>query len=92
MQISAASPSPNFHSRNSHVKKISAYILAICANFPCKIETFELEVVGVEQDFAFCAAIKMSHRETTLKRLTNISFLSLICFKIYFTFVSNNIY
>ena len=29
------------------VEKISVYFLAICANFPCKFEKFELEVVGV---------------------------------------------
>ena len=46
-QISAALPSPSFHSGKSYVKKISAYFLAICANFPCTIEKFELEVVGV---------------------------------------------
>ena len=46
-QISAASSYPNFHSRRSYVKKITAYFLAICANFPCKIEKFELENVGV---------------------------------------------
>ena len=45
-QISAAFPSPSFHSGKSYVKKISAYFLAICANFPCEIEKFELEVVG----------------------------------------------
>ena len=28
-------------------KNNSAYFLTICANFPCKIEKFELEVVGV---------------------------------------------
>ena len=44
MQISAASPSPNFHSRR---KKISVYSLAICVNFPCKIGKFELEFVGM---------------------------------------------
>ena len=48
MQISAASLSQNFHSGRSYVKKNnSVYFLAICANFPCKIEKFEVEVVGV---------------------------------------------
>ena len=47
MQISAASPSPNFHSWKSYVKKISVYFLAICANSPCQIDKFELKVVGV---------------------------------------------
>ena len=52
-QIAAASPSPNFHTGKSCVKKIaniiiiSVYFLAICANFPFKIEKFELEVAGV---------------------------------------------
>ena len=36
MQISAESPSPNFHSFT---------FLVICANFSCKIEKFELEFV-----------------------------------------------
>ena len=40
-------PSPNFHSGKSYVKKISVYFLAVCANFPCKIEKFELENVRV---------------------------------------------
>ena len=48
MQISAALPSPNFHSGNSYVKeKVSVYFLAICAKFPCQIEKSELEVVSV---------------------------------------------
>ena len=42
-QMSAASPSPLFHSEKSYVKKISVYFLVICANFLCKIE----KVVGV---------------------------------------------
>ena len=42
-QMSAASPSPLFHSERSYVKKISVYFLVICANFLCKIEKFELE-------------------------------------------------
>ena len=52
-QISAALPSD---SEKSYVKKISVYFLAICANFPCKIESFESEVVGVgilETGFCF---------------------------------------
>ena len=48
MQISAASPSPNFCSRKIYVKKNNiVYFLAICANFPCKIEKVELEVVSM---------------------------------------------
>ena len=47
MKISAASPSLNFHSGKSYVKKISVYFLAIYANFPCKIEKFKLDGVGV---------------------------------------------
>ena len=34
-QIIGALPSPNFHLGKSYVKKINAYFLAICANFPC---------------------------------------------------------
>ena len=45
-KMSVAFPSPNFHLRKSYVKKISVYFLAICANFPCEIEKFELKVVG----------------------------------------------
>ena len=68
-QIAASSPSPNFHTGKSCVKKItniiiiSVYFLAICANFPFKIEKFELEVAEVSilgQDFAFRAAINIS--------------------------------
>ena len=43
MQIFAASPSPSFYVKNNVV-----YILAICTYFPCKIEKFELEAVGVD--------------------------------------------
>ena len=39
-QISAASPSPNFHLGKSYVQKITVHFLAICVNFPCKIEKF----------------------------------------------------
>ena len=46
MVISAASPSPNFFSEKSYVRKIIVYFSAISYNFPCKIENFELEVVG----------------------------------------------
>ena len=81
MQISAASPSPNFRSGKGYVKNISVYFLAICANFLCKIEKFELEVAGVgilETGFALRAAINMSYREITTKRVTPISFSSLL--------------
>ena len=44
-QISAALPSASFHSGKSYVKKIT--MSTFCANFPCKIEKFELKVVGV---------------------------------------------
>ena len=48
MQISVPSPSPNFYSGKSYVKKNNrVYFLAVCANFSCKIEKFELEVLGV---------------------------------------------
>ena len=49
MLISGASSSPNFHSEQF-------LFLVICANFPCKIEKFELEVVGVSilgKEFGF---------------------------------------
>ena len=45
IHISAASTSPNFHSGKSYVRVI--YFLAICANFPCKIERFALKIAGV---------------------------------------------
>ena len=45
MQISAASLSLKFYSGTNYVKNNSVSFLAICVNFPCKIETFELEVV-----------------------------------------------
>ena len=47
MLISGASSSPNFHSGNNCIKKWQFLFLVICANFPGKIEKFELEVVGV---------------------------------------------
>ena len=47
VQIYAALSSLNFSSDKSYVKKVSVYFLAVCANFPCKIEKSELEVVGV---------------------------------------------
>ena len=47
-QVSTASPSPNFHSGTNYVKKITVYFLAICVNFPCKVEKVELEVVDVD--------------------------------------------
>ena len=47
-QISAALPFPNFHSGKSYVKKNnSVWFLAICVNYSCKIEKFEVEVVGI---------------------------------------------
>ena len=46
-QISAESPSPNLQSGKSYVKKISVCFWAICANFPWKIEKYELKVIGV---------------------------------------------
>ena len=48
MQISAAWPFANFHSGKSYSKKTSVYFLAVCVNFPCKIEKFELEVAGMD--------------------------------------------
>ena len=45
-QMSATLPSLNFHSGKSYVEK-KVYFLAICANFPCKIEKFQLGVAGV---------------------------------------------
>ena len=47
MQKSAKSQSPNFHLGRIMFKKNRVYFLAICANLTCKIENFELEVVGV---------------------------------------------
>ena len=81
IQIFAASPSPNFHSGKSYVKKIILFtFLAICANFQCKIQKFELEVLWVfqGQDFGFRAASNISYSEIAAKRVTLISFLSLI--------------
>ena len=80
MQISAALSSPNFNSEKSYVKKITVYFLTICINFPCKIENFELEVVGVGkgQNFVFRGAISMFYSEIAAKRVTAISFFYLI--------------
>ena len=44
MQISAASPSPNFHSGRSYIKKYSVYFLSVCVNIPCKIYCMGLEL------------------------------------------------
>ena len=45
------------------------------------------------QDFAFRAAINMSHTEiVTAKRVKLISFSHLICLKACFALVNNNIY
>ena len=46
LQISAALPSPDFYSGKCYIKKINVNFLAMCAKFKCKIEKFELEVVG----------------------------------------------
>ena len=46
MQFSAASPSTNFHS-GSYVKKNKCLLFSDLHQLPCKIEKFELEVVGV---------------------------------------------
>ena len=44
-QISAASPSPNYI--KTYYKNNNVYFLAICLNFPCKVNKFELEVVNI---------------------------------------------
>ena len=73
--IYTASPFPNFQSRNSYVKKITVYFLAIFVNLTCKIEKFELEVVRggiLGTGFSF----QGSHyhlREIIAKRVTLIS-------------------
>ena len=91
MQIYAKLLSPNFHSGKSYVKKVSVYFVAIRANSPCKIETFELEVVGggiLGKGFCSQGSYYISYRKITARRVTAISFLSLIsCFSL----VSNNI-
>ena len=43
--IFASSSSPNFYSRV--MLKNKCLLFSIFANFPCKIEKFELEVAGV---------------------------------------------
>ena len=47
MQISAKSQTSKFSFGKNYVKKNRVYFLALCANLTCKIEDFELEVVGV---------------------------------------------
>ena len=88
MKISAASPSPNFHSGKSLKKKKkknnSVYFLAICVNFPFKIDKFELEVVAMGilvQDFASRAAINKSNREIPDKGVPSNSCLCLVSLK-----------
>ena len=86
MYISAASPSPNFYSGKRYVKNNSVYLLAICVNFPCKIEKFEFEVVGMGilgTDFPLRATINKSYREITAKIVTPICFLCLISLKTF---------
>ena len=65
MQISAASPFPNFHF--IYATKISVYFLAICANFPCKIGEFELEFEGFGiLGTGFC--FNISYKKITAKK------------------------
>ena len=83
--IFASSSSPNFYSRKSNVKK-KCLLFSIFANFPCKIEKFELEVAGVGifqgQEFKFRVAINKTCREIAVKIVTLISPLLLISVKV----------
>ena len=96
MQISAASPSLNFHSGKSYVKKITVFTFQqFVPTFHVKLKSLYQKMqfsVFQGQDFAFRAAINMFCREITVKSVTLISFLTLISLKTCFTLVNNNIY
>ena len=95
-QIPAASPSPNFHSGKSYVKKITVFTFQqFVPTFHVKLKSLYQKMqfsVFQGQDFAFRAAINMFCREITAKSVTLISFLTLISLKTCFTLVNNNIY
>ena len=62
------------------LKNNMAYFVTICANFPCKIEKFELEVVGVGilGTRSCCqGSHNMYYKEVTVKRVAPISFFYL---------------
>ena len=66
------------------LKNNGVYFLAICVNFPCKIDKFELEVVAMGilvQDFASRAAINISNREIPDKGVPSNSCLCLVSLK-----------
>ena len=86
MQISAASTSRNFHSGKSYVKKITVYTLNFYnfAKFTLKLRSWNQKLlvwVFQGQGSAFGAAINISYRKITAKKVTIISFLSLISLK-----------
>ena len=67
------------------ILKIRFHFLSICAKLLCKIEKFVLAVVSVgilRTGFCFQGSHNISYREIAAKRVTSISFLSLISLKI----------
>ena len=56
------------------LKNNSVYFLAICANFPCKIEKFELEVVGV--GILFRDKILLPGQPLTCHKFENLFYFS----------------
>ena len=72
------------------LKNNMAYFVTICANFPCKIEKFELEVVGVGilGTRSCCqGSHNMYYKEVTAKRVTPISFFIFNKFEHFFYFI-----
>ena len=90
MQITAASPSPDFHSGESYLKKITVYFRTICVNFRCKIERFELlKVVAMgvlETGFWYQGRICLTSKSSAH------FFFMFNKFENCFTLVSNNIF
>ena len=84
-QISTASPSPNFHSGKSYVKKITVFTFQqFVPNSHVKFKSLNVKLqVGLfqGQDFALRAVINISYRDVAAKRATPISFLSLLSLK-----------
>ena len=87
MQISAALPSADFHSGKSYVKKKTVFTFQqFVPNSHVKLKSlnWKLRVSLFQGDFVFRAAINISYREITAKRVTSIYFLPLISLKLFY--------
>ena len=93
-QISAASPSPNFHSGKSYFKIVFTFQQFVStSHVKLRILNQKMQVwVFQGQDFAFRVAINISDREMAAKRVTPIYIFMFNKFRNCFTLVSNNIY